>query len=85
MVSFVLVSHKRKCLLCDLCLGSVDCTSGGPDNEPEVGTFIFCPENIIPTFEEHHYVSLDVAAMLSLGLFSSLLLGLWQQPLGWSP
>lgn len=68
MVSFVLGSRKRKCLLCDLCLGSVGCTSGGPDHEPEVGTFIFCPENIIPILEEHHHVSLDVAATLSLGL-----------------
>ena len=58
----------EKCLLCDLCLASAGCTSRGLDNEPEEETFLFCPENTVAGLEEHHFVSLYVAAMPSPGL-----------------
>lgn len=72
MVSLVLGSHKRRSLLRGLCLQPAGCTSWGSDNEPEVGAFIFYPENIIPILEEHHFVSLDVAVTLFPGLWRRL-------------
>lgn len=51
-------------------LGQLAAPLGPPDNEPEVGTSILCPENVTPVFEEHCFVSLGAAAVLSAVLWS---------------
>lgn len=58
--------------MCDLCRWPAGRIPGGPDNDSEVGTFIFYLENVIPVLKEHHFVSLDVVVILFPGLWFPL-------------
>ena len=67
MVSLVLGNHMRSVYCASSVLGHLASPLGAPTMSQKWG-FHVMPENLIPALEEHRFVPVDVAAVLSLGL-----------------